>query len=68
LWLKYESIWTNIVIPVDSFSIKLCSGIAFLKCVPGHLKTCLNHPNKKQSQPFQSQRIWVLNEKINSPK
>jgi hypothetical protein len=57
LWLKYELIWTNIVILVDSFSIKLRSGTMFLKCVPWHLRTCLNHPNDKKSQSFQSQRM-----------
>jgi hypothetical protein len=36
-----------------------------LKCVLGHLRTCLNHPTHKQSQPFQSQKMWVLNEKVN---
>jgi hypothetical protein len=49
VWFKYESIWTNIVILVDSFSIKLHNGTTFLKHVPWHLKTCLNHPNHKQS-------------------
>jgi hypothetical protein len=61
-WLKYESLWTNIVIIVDSFSIKLRSGTMFLKRVPRHLKTCLNH---KQSQQFQSQRMWISNGKKN---
>jgi hypothetical protein len=35
----------------------------FLKRVQRHLRTCLNHPNHKKSQ-----RIWILNEKINSLK
>jgi hypothetical protein len=52
LWLKYESIWKNIIIPVDSFSIKLCSGTTLLKRVLGYIRTCSNHPNYKQAQPF----------------
>jgi hypothetical protein len=30
-------------------------------------KVMFNHSNHKQSQPFQSQRMWVSNEKINEP-
>jgi hypothetical protein len=47
LWLKYESIWVNIIILVDYFSIKLHSGTTFLKHVIGHLRTRLNHQNHK---------------------
>jgi hypothetical protein len=64
LWLKHESIWTNIVIPINSFSIKLRMGQHSWNM----FKVMFNHSNHKQSQPFQSQRMWVSNEKINEPK
>ncbi len=61
LLLEQESIWKNIL--VDSLSIKLRSGTIFLKRFFRHWRTCLNYPNHKQSQPFQSQIMRVYNEK-----
>jgi hypothetical protein len=45
LWLRYEAIWTKIVILVDSFSIELHNETQFLNRVLGHLRTCSNHIN-----------------------
>jgi len=50
IWINLKKYWYSCWF----HPIKLCSGTMFLKCVPRHLRTCLNHPNHKQSQPFQS--------------
>jgi len=62
-WLKYGTIWTNIINFVESISMKLCNETRFLNHLSKHLRTCFNHLNKKKLPPFLSRYMWVSNEK-----
>jgi hypothetical protein len=67
LWLKYGTIWTNISIPIESFSINYVMGW-FPNHLSRHLRTCFNYLNHKKSSPFQSKHMWISNEKKNLAK